>query len=75
MPITNGADESVHFQVFLVVRDAVEEHMATQASKTKSKGDVAVLSSRAVTGFGGMVAVSAILLAVQFISGVQAFPL
>jgi len=39
------------------------------------KGDVAVLSSRAKTGFGGMITVSAVLLLVQFITGVQAFPL
>ena len=41
----------------------------------KSKGDVAVLGSRAKTGFGGMVTVSVVLLAMQFITGVQAFPL
>jgi len=40
-----------------------------------SRGNVAVLSIRAVTGFGGIIAVGAVLLAVQFITGVQAFPL
>ena len=39
------------------------------------KGNVAVLSIRAVTGFGGIITVGAVLLAVQFITGVQAFPL
>jgi hypothetical protein len=34
-----------------------------------------VLSNRAKAGFGGMITVSAVLLAVQFITGVQAFPL
>jgi hypothetical protein len=36
---------------------------------------VAVLSSRAVTGFGGMITVGAVLLVIQFITGIQAFPL
>jgi hypothetical protein len=34
-----------------------------------------MLSSRARTGFGGIITVAAVLLAVQFITGVQAFPL
>jgi len=34
-----------------------------------------VLSTRVKTGLGGMISVSVLLLAVQFISGVQAFPL
>jgi hypothetical protein len=34
-----------------------------------------VVSSRAMTGFGGIITVSAVLLAVQFITGIQAFPL
>jgi hypothetical protein len=34
-----------------------------------------VLSSRARTGFGGMITVAAVLLAMQLITGVQAFPL
>jgi hypothetical protein len=41
----------------------------------KFKGDVTVLSSRARTGFGGMITVSALLLAMQIFSGVKAFPL
>jgi hypothetical protein len=36
---------------------------------------VTVLISRAKTGFGGMITVGAVLLAIQFITGVQAFPL
>ena len=43
--------------------------------KVKPKGNVAVLGSRARTGFGGMITVSAVLLAIQLITGVQAFPL
>jgi hypothetical protein len=39
------------------------------------KGAVTVLGSRAKTGFGGMITVSAVLLAIQFITGIQAFPL
>jgi hypothetical protein len=49
--------------------------MATHASDTKPKGNVAVLSSRAKTGFSGMITVSVVLLAIQIITGVQAFPL
>jgi hypothetical protein len=36
---------------------------------------VTVFSSRAKTGFGGMITVGAVLLAIQFITGVRAFPL
>jgi hypothetical protein len=36
---------------------------------------VAVFNSRARAGFGGMITVSAVLLAVQIITGIQAFPL
>lgn len=39
------------------------------------KGNVAVFSSRAKTGFGGMITVGAVLIAMQIITGVQAFPL
>jgi hypothetical protein len=34
-----------------------------------------MLSTRMTTGFGGLFAVTTILLAVQFVTGVQAFPL
>ncbi|HEV2593945.1 MAG TPA: hypothetical protein VGU01_01950 [Sphingomicrobium sp.] len=40
-----------------------------------SEGEMAVLSTRAKAGFGGMITISAVLLAVQFFTGVQAFPL
>jgi hypothetical protein len=38
-------------------------------------GGLKVLSHRATTGFGGLIAVAAILLAAQIVSGVAAFPL
>jgi hypothetical protein len=38
-------------------------------------GGRTVLSDRATTGFGGLIAVTAILLAVQTVTGVGAFPL
>jgi len=47
--------------------------MTSNASISKFKGTVAVFSSRAKTGFGGIITVSAVLLAIQFITGVQAF--
>jgi len=34
-----------------------------------------VLGIRAKAGFGGVISVSTLLLAIQFITGVQAFPL
>jgi hypothetical protein len=39
------------------------------------KGNGAVFGSRARTGFGGIISVSAVLIAMQIITGVQAFPL
>jgi len=51
------------------------DDMTSNASISKFKGNVAVFSSRAKTGFGGIITVSAVLLAIQFITGVQAFPL
>ena len=70
-----NANGNVHFQVFLVASEPLGEHMETHASGMKSKGYVTVISSRAKTGFGGMITVSVVLLAMQFITGVQAFPL
>jgi hypothetical protein len=49
--------------------------MATHAARANAKGYVIVLTSRARTGFGGMITVGAVLLAIQLITGVQAFPL
>jgi hypothetical protein len=40
-----------------------------------SQGDGKVLSDRATTGFGGLIVVTAILLAVQAVTGAAAFPL
>lgn len=74
MADTAGADESGDFQVFLVAAEPAREHMAPNFTQV-IKGDVAVIGSRARTGFGGMITVTAVLLVVQLISGVQAFPL
>jgi hypothetical protein len=65
----------VDFQLFLVADEPRWADMATHASTTKFKGAVTVLGSRAKTGFSGMITVSAVLLAIQLITGVQAFPL
>jgi len=70
-----GAGKNVDFQVFLVADEPRWADMATHASRRISKRNVAVLGSRAKTGFGGMITVSAVLLAIQLITGVQAFPL
>jgi hypothetical protein len=51
------------------------EDTSTNASTTNNREYGAVLSSRVKTGFGGMITVTAILMAVQLISGVKAFPL
>jgi hypothetical protein len=42
---------------------------------TDFQGNGAVLGSRAKTGFSGMITVTAVLVAFQLITGVQAFPL
>jgi hypothetical protein len=41
----------------------------------EQKGNGEVFGSRARTGFGGIISVSAVLIAMQIITGVQAFPL
>jgi hypothetical protein len=69
------AARSVDFPVFLVVSESQSEHIGTDSSTTRSKGTVTVLASRAKAGLGGMITISALLLTIQFITGVQAFPL
>jgi hypothetical protein len=49
--------------------------MTTNEFIASFKGYGTVVSTRAMTGFGGIITVSAVLLAVQFITGIQAFPL
>lgn len=39
------------------------------------KREAAVLGSRAKTGFGGIITITMVLLAMQLATGVQAFPL
>lgn len=48
--------------------------MAARVHSHLKKG-MKVLSSRAMTGIGGVIVVTALLLAMQLISGIQAFPL
>ena len=55
--------------------ERLQEHMRATLHRESSKGDVAVLSSRAKTGFSGIITVSAVLMIMQFITGAQAFPL
>ena len=47
----------------------------TPSVQTQSKGESTVLNSRAKTGIGGVIGVTVLLLTVQLITGVQAFPL
>jgi len=68
------ATKDEHFRDFPVAAELALEDRARLASSRK-QGDGAVLSSRAKTGFGGMITVAAVLLAAQLITGVQAFPL
>jgi hypothetical protein len=63
-----------HFRDFPVVADPASADKAAVAFIAKS-GERGVLSSRARTGFGGMITVAAVLLVTQLITGVQAFPL
>jgi hypothetical protein len=58
-----------------VAREPNWEDTATQASRGKLKGNKTVLGIRAKAGFGGIFTVSTVLLAIQFFTGVQAFPL
>jgi hypothetical protein len=63
----------VHLKDFPVAAVAANKQMAPIVHS--SLGGQKVLSYRASTGFGGLFAVTAILLAVQAITGVPAFPL
>ena len=65
--------DGAHFQTFPVAGEPAEADIGTQGA-VRSKGYVTV-SSRTKAGFGGMMTVSAVLLAIQFITGIQAFPL
>jgi hypothetical protein len=66
----------VQLQVFPVAGLQQKRHRAATAAAGSSRsGDIAVASDRAMTGFGGMIAVTVILFATQLITGVGAFPL
>jgi hypothetical protein len=69
------AGRNVLFQVFLVAPEPIRADTNTQAFGGKLKRNMTVLSIRSKAGFGGVITVGAVLLAVQFITGVQAFPL
>ena len=51
-----------------------EKRISPPSHGKRSEG-AAVFSYRATTGFSGLIAITAILLGVQFITGVAAFPL
>jgi hypothetical protein len=71
--VTQGGE---HFRDFPVAAVLAEEHKQARASTTKpSKGNRVVHSSRAKTGFGGMITVTVVLLIAQLITGARAFPL
>jgi hypothetical protein len=63
-----------HLQDFPVVLLRGCSQMAAIASSESSRGQT-VLSYRASTGFGGLVVVTTVLLAIQAITGITAFPL
>jgi hypothetical protein len=71
---TPCADENVHFPLFLV---AAEPAQADKEPKLRgaTKRIMTMLGIRAKAGFGGMISVSAVLFAIQIITGIQAFPL
>jgi hypothetical protein len=64
----------VDFQLFLVAAEPRQEDKAPKLRGGSPRG-ITVLSIRSKAGFGGMITVSAVLIVVQFITGVQAFPL
>lgn len=71
----NSDERNAHFLTFPMASEPHEEHRDTESLAIRSKRNVTVLSSRTKAGFGGMVTVSAVLFAIQFITGIQAFPL
>jgi hypothetical protein len=75
MDYASSATKDEHFRVFPVAAKSGWEHMASYRFTSEIRGNGAMLSSRARTGFGGIITVAAVLLAAQFITGVQAFPL
>jgi hypothetical protein len=70
----NPATKDAHFRDFPVAAKSGWEQMAAYRF-IANRGNGAVLSSRARTGFGGIVTVAAVLLAVQLVTGIHAFPL
>jgi hypothetical protein len=64
----------VDFQLFLVAAEPAQRDKAPKLRGGSQRG-ITVLSIRSKAGFGGMITVSAVLIAAQFITGVQAFPL
>jgi hypothetical protein len=76
MACSARAGGNVDFQVFLVADEPLRADMETKLQRREVKqGDVTVFSSRAKTGFSGMITVSVVLLAMQILTGVRAFPL
>lgn len=56
-----------------MAREPPLHHWNTHASNVKPKGERDVLVSRAKAGFGGMITVSSVLLAIQLITRLQGF--
>src|SRR5688572_168063 len=73
MDCARGRDNSVHLKDFPVAACPSDAQMS--ATLQRDSGGRKVLSYRATTGFGGLFAVTTILLAIQAITGVGAFPL
>jgi hypothetical protein len=67
-------DEGAHFREFPVAAPGCVEANGGTGSLALER-ERPVLSSRAMTGIGGVIVVTALLLAMQLISGVEAFPL
>jgi hypothetical protein len=74
MRCRNISAKDEHFRDFPVAADSLSGDKAAYAL-SRTQGDGAVLNSRARTGFGGMITVTAVLFVVQLVTGVQAFPL
>jgi hypothetical protein len=62
------------FRDFPVATNSVWRHMGVTRFTRENRGQT-VFSDRMATGFSGLIVVTIILLAVQLVSGIEAFPL
>jgi hypothetical protein len=72
---TLGDRAGDHLQDFPVAAVSLWKHETGACSEMQADRGRTVLSERLAAGFGGLIVVMIILLAVQLLTGVRAFPL